>query len=230
MSCSMWDLVPQPGIKPTPCALETQSPIHWTAREVPNPGFLKSGTFITLVTAGEPGVWPARSVLDTVNQWPPLISTCIRLPGPLILLRSPLASSTPKATLAAAAIPWHSLVFSPLQGPSESPHSTRLGCSGPEHDWPRQQLPISFTSPHLHTHTKTKQKTCSIFASDVWGHGYHCQGVYVDSSFRHSSELSVILSLLVVAGGHSVAKVFPDRKLSNDQDCCGKRGQEEEEE
>lgn len=52
----------------------------------------------------------------------------------------------------------------------------------------------------------------------------------MDSSFRHSSELSVILSLLVVAGGRSVAKVFPDRKLSNDQDGCGKRGQEEEEE
>ena len=31
----MWDLVPQPGIKPGPSALETQSFSHWTTKEVP---------------------------------------------------------------------------------------------------------------------------------------------------------------------------------------------------
>ena len=33
-NCSMWDLVPRPGIKPGPPALGTWSLSHWTAREV----------------------------------------------------------------------------------------------------------------------------------------------------------------------------------------------------
>jgi len=35
LSCSMWDLVPWPGIKPKPPALGAQSPSYWTSREVP---------------------------------------------------------------------------------------------------------------------------------------------------------------------------------------------------
>ena len=35
LSCSMWDLVPWPGIKPRPPALGTWSLTHWTTREVP---------------------------------------------------------------------------------------------------------------------------------------------------------------------------------------------------
>ena len=35
LSCSMWDLVPQAGIKPSPSALGVWSLIHWTTREVP---------------------------------------------------------------------------------------------------------------------------------------------------------------------------------------------------
>ena len=31
----LWDLVPQPGIKPVPPILEVQSLNNWTAREVP---------------------------------------------------------------------------------------------------------------------------------------------------------------------------------------------------
>ena len=34
-SCSMWDLVPWPGIKPSSAALGTWSLGHWTTREVP---------------------------------------------------------------------------------------------------------------------------------------------------------------------------------------------------
>ena len=34
LSCSMWDLVPWPGIKPRPPALGAQSFSHWTTREV----------------------------------------------------------------------------------------------------------------------------------------------------------------------------------------------------
>ena len=35
LSCGMGDLVPQPGIEPTPTALGAWSPSHWTTREVP---------------------------------------------------------------------------------------------------------------------------------------------------------------------------------------------------
>ena len=35
LSCSMWVLVSQPGIKPGPPALGTRSLSHWTTREVP---------------------------------------------------------------------------------------------------------------------------------------------------------------------------------------------------
>ena len=30
LSCSIWDLFPQPGIEPGPPALGAQSPNHWT--------------------------------------------------------------------------------------------------------------------------------------------------------------------------------------------------------
>ena len=35
LSCGMWDLVPQPGIKPGPPALGAQSFSHWTTKEIP---------------------------------------------------------------------------------------------------------------------------------------------------------------------------------------------------
>ena len=35
LNCDMWDLVPQPGIKPSPPALTAGSLNHWTNREVP---------------------------------------------------------------------------------------------------------------------------------------------------------------------------------------------------
>ena len=35
LSCSMWDLVPRPRIKPRPPALGAWSLSHWTTREVP---------------------------------------------------------------------------------------------------------------------------------------------------------------------------------------------------
>ena len=36
LCCSMWDLVPWPGIKPRPPALGVWNLNHWTTREVPN--------------------------------------------------------------------------------------------------------------------------------------------------------------------------------------------------
>ena len=38
LRCSMWDLVPWPGIEPRCPALGAQSLIHWTTREIPSPG------------------------------------------------------------------------------------------------------------------------------------------------------------------------------------------------
>ena len=35
LSCSIWDLVPWPGIEPGPSALEAQNLNHWTTRKVP---------------------------------------------------------------------------------------------------------------------------------------------------------------------------------------------------
>ena len=39
-SCGMWNLVPQPGIKPRPPALGAWSPSHWATRKVPWASFL----------------------------------------------------------------------------------------------------------------------------------------------------------------------------------------------
>ena len=39
LSCSMWDLVPQPRVKPGPPALGGRSLSHWTTREVPQSPF-----------------------------------------------------------------------------------------------------------------------------------------------------------------------------------------------
>ena len=36
LSCSVWDLVPWPGIEPGPPALDAWSVSHWIAREVPD--------------------------------------------------------------------------------------------------------------------------------------------------------------------------------------------------
>ena len=35
LSCSMWELVPWPGIEPGPPVLEVQILSHWTTREIP---------------------------------------------------------------------------------------------------------------------------------------------------------------------------------------------------
>ena len=43
LRCGMWDLVPSPGIKPGPPALEAQSLSHWTTREGPILAFLRLG-------------------------------------------------------------------------------------------------------------------------------------------------------------------------------------------
>ena len=47
-SCSMWDLVPWPGIKPRPPALGVQIFSHWTIREVPRSVTLKKNANLRL--------------------------------------------------------------------------------------------------------------------------------------------------------------------------------------
>ena len=49
MACGI--LVPQPGIEPTPPAVEAQSLTHWTAREVPKKIFFKEMTKLTMMVA-----------------------------------------------------------------------------------------------------------------------------------------------------------------------------------
>ena len=44
-SCSMWNLVPWPGIEPGPSAMEAQSLSHWPTREVTVLFFLSKGHF-----------------------------------------------------------------------------------------------------------------------------------------------------------------------------------------
>ena len=36
LSCSMWDIVPRPGIEPWPSSLEAWTLSYWTIREVPH--------------------------------------------------------------------------------------------------------------------------------------------------------------------------------------------------
>ena len=47
LSCGMWDLIPQPGIKPGPPALGVWSLSHWTTREVP--GYSVLMTFFLVI-------------------------------------------------------------------------------------------------------------------------------------------------------------------------------------
>lgn len=104
--------------------------------------------------------------------------------------------------------------------PSESPHVTRLCRLGPGHDLSRWQFPV--LPPHkewLHLGFRGRRSRPLLR-----------RGLYVNARLRSHGSIGPFAasSLLVLAGGHSVAKVFPDRKLSNGRDCSGKRSQEEE--
>ena len=52
LSCSMWNLVPSPGIKPQPSALGAQSLCHWTTREVPLLCILATSSYCPLLLLG----------------------------------------------------------------------------------------------------------------------------------------------------------------------------------
>nr|KAF6506213.1 hypothetical protein HJG63_008011 [Rousettus aegyptiacus] len=103
---------------------------------------------------------------------------------------------------------------------SESPHVTRLCCFGPGHDLSRWQFPV--LPPH--------KEWLHLGFRGLRSRPLLRRGLYVNSRLRSHGSIGPFAasSLLVLAGGHSVAKVFPDRKLSNGRDCSGKRSQEEE--
>jgi len=62
-SCSMWDIVPQPGVEERSPALGMWSPSHWTAREVPHSPFPCSlDTWAFRLTPGYPGGGPESEV------------------------------------------------------------------------------------------------------------------------------------------------------------------------
>ena len=71
LSCSIWDLVPQPGIKPGPPALGVQSLTHWTTREVRNLArfLLKKTTSIypSFNDADDQGFWMKRESHSTLH-------------------------------------------------------------------------------------------------------------------------------------------------------------------
>ena len=66
LNCSMWDLVPWPGIKPRPPALGAQTLSHWSTRDVPTPASLLTLPFL-----------------------PPSVSRALHSPSLLVLSWSP---------------------------------------------------------------------------------------------------------------------------------------------
>ena len=93
-SCSMWDLVPWPGIKIQPPAKGVQSLSHWTIREVPRVGLhvcyliWPSQAYCsidrTLFTGEETETWESNELLgsDANDHWQSEISTqACQMPG-----------------------------------------------------------------------------------------------------------------------------------------------------
>ena len=72
LRCSMWDLVPWPGIEPLPSALGEWSLSHWTTREVPKLTF----QYMSLITSLQvPGGVPLPHGNSYVRAWddPPVL-------------------------------------------------------------------------------------------------------------------------------------------------------------
>ena len=76
MLCSMWDLfIPWPGVEPTRPTTATQSPNHWTAREVPE----------NAIISAEKSYW-IRSVYFEPNRYILSVSLLIIFTIPLTTL------------------------------------------------------------------------------------------------------------------------------------------------
>ena len=124
MACGI--LVPWPGIKPQPPAVEVQSPNHWTAREVP-----RAGLWWIMYTTGLPPLLSASNTAsylqrnqvaeDTpVNFLPPAhqLDLCLSSPLPLLLYRREISSKPSPMHLLQKLFPsnsqwpWPVLIFS----------------------------------------------------------------------------------------------------------------------
>ena len=80
LSCSMWDLVPWPGIEPGSPALGAWSISHWTTREVPYPYFLRlhlpdSATII--LTQADPLTWMLATTFRLFSLYPVLFQSIL---------------------------------------------------------------------------------------------------------------------------------------------------------
>ena len=61
LSCSMWDLVPWPGMEPGPLALGMQDLGHWTTREAPVETFKGESSVLLFVCVSSPHPSPTRA-------------------------------------------------------------------------------------------------------------------------------------------------------------------------
>ena len=77
-SCSMWALLPWPGLRPSPPALEAQSLSHWTTREVPVGSLLLIFKDLALLSPKESLFWYAFSIA----HWEQRICYSSSLPTP----------------------------------------------------------------------------------------------------------------------------------------------------
>ena len=67
LSCSIWDLVPGPGIEPEPPALAAQCLSHWTTREAPRI-FWMEGKQLILLLLPLPSSLPHQTSTQTSVQ------------------------------------------------------------------------------------------------------------------------------------------------------------------
>ena len=133
LSCSMWDLVPWPGIEPRPPAWAAWSLNHWTSREVPRPGFKwpSEQTIRTIPdTHGSPSsVQFSWSVMSDSLQPHGLQHTSLPCPSPIPRAYS---NSCPLSwwghpTISSSVIPFSCLQYFPA---SESFQMSQLFTSG----------------------------------------------------------------------------------------------------
>ena len=90
LSCSIWDLVLCPGIKPRPPALGAQSLSHWTTREVPTlsrkhirpiPSEGHSTTYLTRKYSSMVKVIQKQGKSPGLPWWPVVKTLCFRCRG-----------------------------------------------------------------------------------------------------------------------------------------------------
>ena len=110
LNCSMWDLVPWPGIKPRLPALGAQTLSHWSTRDVPTPASLLTLPFL-----------------------PPSVSRALHSPSLLVLSWSPFLSywAGPHGWIPKT-LPQHHPPFAST--PTLHPHTPNKTTNGKQHN------------------------------------------------------------------------------------------------